>query len=387
MPPVNAFIREEELPSEVSYPLAMAFCPGCGLVQLEDVVPPEKLFRHYHHLSSASQGNVAHLAAVAERVAAFKRLGPGSQVLEIGSNDGTLLKAIAKTGARVLGIDPARNVAEMAIADGVPTIAEFFSSTLAKNVVAEHGLFDMAIGLNVLPHTPVFMDVLRGFRTLLKEDGIVVIEGVYIYETLFEGDFDTVYHEHVFCFSLNSLDSALTRAGLRGVHVELIPTQGGSMRVFACRNDVSTPPSAEYRELLAKERARGVMDVASYAVIGEHIREITESLRTAVADLTRKYGKLAALGAPARGVVLLNTCGFGRDEIAYVIDDTPLKQGRLMPGTHIPVMGWDHLEKEPAQAFILLSWNYKRDMLQKLKERVPRGKVLVPLPKVTIEDL
>ncbi|OFZ22292.1 MAG: hypothetical protein A2X94_02245 [Bdellovibrionales bacterium GWB1_55_8] len=390
VPPVNDFLEAAQIPEEKGFPLDLFFCEQCALVQLGERVPPVNLFSHYLHLSGASKANVAHLEEVAQVVKSRSSLADlgDKRILEIGSNDGTLLGIFRREGASVLGVDPARNLAEQVRGNGMEVLADFFSEDLGKKISQRYGRKDWVVALNVVAHTPDFVSLLKGVRETLTEDGTFLMENAYVVDTILKGQFDTIYHEHVYCFSLSALSKAFDLSGLKVVDVEIIPTQGSSIRVFGCRKDRQVTPSKRVTELLAQEAAKGFTDIRSYQGVPARVAAFRMELRSRVAELKRRYGKkLIALGAPARGVVILNYCGLNADDIDFVVDDTPLKQGRLVPGMHIPVQGWEALRALPGgdasvRAYLVLSWNYQADMLAKLAERVKDGVVLIPFPEM-----
>lgn len=388
VPGVNAFFTPQEVGRERPYPLDVAWCRECTLVQLESIVPPGELFSHYQHLSSASQSNVRHLGDLAALLMSRLGLTQQSKVLEIGSNDGTLLSAIKNTSqADVLGVDPAHNLAEYARQKGVDQISDFFTPELADKIVAERGARDLVVALNVVAHTPDVSSLLTGVARVLAPGGTFVMAAVYVMRTILHGEFDTVYHEHVYCFSLTALVPLLRRAGLTVVDVEEIPTQGGSLRVYARRSD-SRPVAAEtVASLLQTEAGEGVRDPATYQSVGDRVRRFKIDLLARLREMRQRHGRVFGLGAPARGVVILNYCGIGPELLDAVVDDTPLKQGRLVPGVHIPVVDWDAVEREKPGGFLLLSWNYEREMLDKLRRHVSAAEVLVPFPELRMATL
>jgi SAM-dependent methyltransferase len=382
MPPVNAFIDAAAIAKERSYPLDLHFCERCTLVQLSPVVDPALLYGTYTYLSSASRTNVARLDELAARLCRDFDVGARSKVLEIGSNDGTLLARFLPRAGAVVGVDPARNVAALAAAAGVPTVVEFFSSRLGRELRVEHGGFDLVLALNVVAHTPDFLDLFAGVRALLAPGGRFVIEVVHVVPTLLRGEIDTIYHEHVYCFSLHALADACGRAGLAIVDAEKIATQGGSLRVVMRARDDGATPDARVEALLAEERAAGVDRAATYASIAALARALREGVREGVRRLRETSGAdlVVGLGASARGVVIMNHCGLGPADVDFVVDDTPLKQGRLMPGCHVPVHDWTKIPKGTKLAGLMLSWNYRREVLAKLATRTSEARVLVPLP-------
>jgi SAM-dependent methyltransferase len=308
MPPVNAFIDAAGLAAERAYPLDLHFCPRCTLVQLWPVVDPALLYGTYTYLSSASRTNVARLDELAARLVRDLSLGARSKVLEIGSNDGTLLRRFLPHARAVLGVDPARNVAALAEAAGVPTVVEFFSARLGEALAREHGGFDLVLALNVVAHTPDFLDLLAGVRALLAPGGRFVIEVVHVLPTLLRGEIDTIYHEHVYCFSLHALAHACGRAGLAIVDAEKIAAQGGSLRVVMCASGEGAAADGRVAALLADERAAGVDRAETYAGIAGLARALRDGVRTGVRRLRGTAGAdlVIGLGASARGVVIMN---------------------------------------------------------------------------------
>ncbi len=384
IPPVNAFIPESEIPSEKAYPLNLAYCPHCFLVQLEQVVPPEDLFRNYLHLSAGSATNVKHLEEVADNLGKRFNLNPESKILEVGSNDGTLPAFFKKYTPHVVGVDPARNLIHINKEKGIDYIPEFFNTSTASHILKTRGTFDLVVGLNVIPHTPNNIDLLKAARIILKDKGTLVMEGVYALETILDGEFDTIYHEHVYTFSLHALISTFRMAGLTVVDVERIPTQGGSLRVFAMKDEHANPVSSTVSFLLEQEKKHGLADPKAYDSVGQKVITYKKELRALIEKEKSSKGKLIGLGAPARGVVIMNYCTIDTSDLEYVIDDTPLKVGKVTPGTHVPVKSWDSLDPDEERVFLLLSWNYKDHLLSKLKQHVKKGRVIIPFPKLEV---
>ena len=387
MPPVNAFLEVSALSEEKAYPLDLFYCPSCTLVQLGATVPPEELFSHYLHLSSASRSNIQHLNDVAHTITERFHVNKNTRILEVGSNDGTLLAQFLGTAGAMLGIDPAKNLLQLSQKRGVETVATFFSPEVADEIVHSRGLFDVVLALNVVAHTPDFIGLLKAIRAVLAPRGMFMMEAAYVLETLLQGEFDTIYHEHVYCFSLHALAVAYKRVGLAIVDVEKIPTQGGSLRVFARRQEDSYTASASVCKLLQDEKDRGLTEPATYAAVTSKVAQFKDDLRTRLRQVQTQHGHVVGLGAPARGVVLLNYCHIGPDDLAYVIDDTPLKQGKLVPGVHIPVVSWDKLTADQPRAFLLLSWNYQHEIFEKLQRYVQEATVIVPFPQLQVIEI
>ena len=342
----------------------------------------------YTYLSSASRTNVARLEELADRLAGEFALGARSRVLEIGSNDGTLLGRLLRHTSGVLGVDPARNVAPLAVAAGVRTNVALFTTRLARELARSDGPFDLVLALNVVAHTPDFVGLLARARDLLAPSGHLVIEVVYVAETLLRGEIDTIYHEHVYCFSLLALAHACGPAGLSIVDVEKIDAQGGSLRVVMQRSETAPPPSARVAALLApppppRGARRGLERAETYArIAGSRPRAARRRARVGVCAL-RAARRTSSSGWARRRVASssMNYCvARASADVDFVVDDTPLKQGKPMPGCHVPVHDWTKIGKGTKVAGLMLSWNYRREVLAKLAARTSRARVLVPLP-------
>jgi SAM-dependent methyltransferase len=382
MPPVNAFLTPADVAAEVAFPLDLHFCPRCSLAQLHPVVDPARLFSTYTYLSGTSGTTVAYLGRLAGALATRTGLSSASKVLEIGSNDGTLLARFQAVTPHVLGVDPAANVAALANAAGVPTRVAFFTSTTAAALRAEVGAFDLVLALNVVAHTPDFVDLLAGVRGVLAPGGTFVMECAHVAQTILRGAIDTIYHEHVYAFSLHALAHACARAGLAIVDVEKTPAQGGSLRVFARAADGRPPVAETVAALLREEEAAGVTGVETYLGVARLAEDLRRDLPARLRALRADGRRVVGLGASARGVVLLNFCGLGPADLDFVVDDTPLKQGKLVPGCHVPVFDWTRISVDEDLVCLLLSWNYRDEILAKLRARTSRARILVPLPRL-----
>lgn len=389
VPSVNSFPTAEELPHERPYLLEVCVCPRCFLVQLSTLIPPADLFTEYRYLSQASQTQVRYLeelaAMLSERLGATK----DTKVLEVGSNDGTLLAAFLSRTQNVLGVDPAKNLVPEAAARGVPMVADFLTESVAAEIERDRGRFDLILGLNVVAHTPDLLGLLRSVRQVLKPRGTFVMEAAHVLKTILRGEYDTVYHEHVFCFSLTALRSQFARAGLAIVDVEESSMQGGSLRVYGSPAAESPPVASSVARLLRVEAEAGVRNLATYQRVGERVRQHIDELRRRVQDLKNRHGRVWALGASARGVVILNAAKLDTSLVEAVVDDTPLKQGRLVPGVHIPVVFWDAFRAAPTPptAYLLTSWNYEREVMGKLRRYVDTGELLVPFPELRVNTI
>ena len=387
MPPVNAFLDYKELYKEKKYPLTLAYCPACFLVQLINIVPSSELFSNYLHLSSASASNINHLREVANIIKERFNITNSTRILEIGSNDGTLLAFLKEYSPYVLGVDPAENLLLFSKEKGVETIPAFFNKVTAMEILNTTGKYDIVVAINIVPHTPDVVSLLEGVEMILNDNGIFIMEGVYALETILRGEFDTIYHEHVYTFSLHSLIATFKQANLIVVDVEKIPQQGGSLRVYAKRREDAKSSSIAVNSLLKEEKELGLATPKLYSTLVSKVEQFKKQLKDVVEHEKNLSGKLIGIGAPARGVVILNYCGINQNDIEYIVDDTPLKQGKITPGVHIPVKSWDVLKPEKKQIFLLLSWNYRDHLLARLKPQFCSSKVIIPFPQLEVTYL
>jgi SAM-dependent methyltransferase len=382
MPLANGLLSADDLARpEPRYPLAVAFCPACYLVQITRTVSPELLFRRYAYFSSVSDEMVEHSRLVASRMLAERRLGPKSLAVELASNDGYLLQHYVNAGVPVLGIDPARNVAEAATARGVPTIAEFFGQELADQMRARGQLADVIHANNVLAHVPELHSFVGGIATILKPDGVAVIETPYVRELVERLEFDTIYHEHVFYYSLSALAGVFSAHGLAVADVERLPIHGGSLRVFVVHAGAQAPGAAVTR-MLAEEEAVGLRDLAYYETFAARVEELGRELRAFLGEYKKAGKAVAAYGAAAKGATLLNAFGIGTETLDFVADLSPHKQGFYMPGVHLPIVPAEHLLEAMPDVCLLLVWNFADEVLaQQAEYRRRGGKFILPVPK------
>jgi SAM-dependent methyltransferase len=383
-PLANALLREEALAHpEPRFPLELVFSPAAALLQLTTSVPPEQLFRDYVYFSSFSDGMVRSVAALAEQLTAERRLGASSLVMEVASNDGYLLQHYKRAGVPVLGIEPAENIASVAERErGIPTRCEFFGRELAQQLVAEGLRADVVHANNVLAHVPDLSGFADGLRMVLRDDGIAVIEVPYVKDMIDHCEFDTIYHEHLFYFSLTALDRLFSRHGLLLVDVERIPIHGGSLRVFLAPDAAGRSPSPAVTALLEEEQGWGVSEPAFYLGFAANVERLRDGLRSLLADLRAAGKRIAAYGAAAKGSTLLNYCGVGRETLAYVADRSTVKQGYYMPGVHLRIEPPAKLLEDSPDYLLLLAWNFADEiMAQQAEYRRLGGQFIVPVPQ------
>jgi SAM-dependent methyltransferase len=384
-PLANALLTREQLRlPESRYPLDLAFCSRCALVQITETVPPAELFGDYLYFSSYSDTMLRHAQTLVERLAVERRLTGAGLVIEIASNDGYLLQYYRQRGIPVLGIEPARNVARVAVERGVPTLCDFFGIELASHLRRRGQQADVLHAHNVLAHVADLNGVVQGMESVLKDDGVVVVEVPYVKDLLDHCEFDTIYHEHLCYFSLTALDALFRRHGLVVEDVERIPIHGGSLRLFAGKAATAKPSSA-VTTLLADEEGWGVRRVETYRKFGARVEALKSSLKSMLKGLKQRGGRIAAYGAAAKGSTLLNYAGIGLETLDFVVDRSPHKQGRFMPGVHLPIYPPERLLEEMPEHVLLLTWNFADEILeQQAAYRKLGGRFIIPVPEVKV---
>ena len=364
---------------EPSYPLEVAFCHECTLVQILKTVPPEELFcEDYPYYSSVSPLLQTHSRRNVLELVRMRELGCDSFVVELASNDGYLLRHYLEHQVRVLGIDPADGPAREAEKIGVPTLNTFFTAAIADEIVEQHGAADVVHANNVLAHVADTNGFVAGIRRVLKDTGVAVIEAPYVRDLVDHREFDTIYHEHLCYFSVTALDRLFRRHGLFLNEVRWLPIHGGSLRLYVEPIE-RTGPSV--REMLQHEADAGVTNISYYRNFSTNVVELAGELRRRLGELKRDGYRIAAYGAAAKGSTMINYAGIGRDLIDYVVDLSPHKQGRHMPGQHIPIRSADELIRDQPDYVLMLSWNFADEILEQQAEyREGGGRFIIPVP-------
>ena len=384
-PLANNLLRPEDLGKpEPRFPLAVFVCSDCWLMQITDTVPPVDLFSDYIYFSSFSDAMLRHAKAAVQKHIAEKKLGKDSFVIEIASNDGYLLKNFVDAGVPCLGFEPAANIAEVAQKNGVETHCEFFGQKTASALRDQKGRADLILGNNVFAHAPDTNDFVAGVAELLKPDGWVVFEFPYGVEMIAKVEFDTIYHEHVYFFTLTPLVSLFARHGMDVFHVERLPIHGGSLRFYACKKGAE-PIRATVTETLDAEARLGVTGAAYYERFSEQAAKVKADMITFLAEQKAAGKRVAAYGASAKGSTLLNYIGEAAGSLEFIADRSTYKQGRLSPGLHIPVVPADELAARAPDYAVLLVWNFAEEVMAQQQDfRAKGGRFVIPLPKLTV---
>jgi C-methyltransferase-like protein/putative zinc binding protein/methyltransferase family protein len=381
----NAFIDPSRGGVEQSrFPLRLFVCDRCWLVQLPAFESPEAIFRDYAYFSSYSSTWMAHARAFADRVTQTLGLDANSLVVELASNDGYLLKEFRDRSIPVLGVEPARNVARAAEAAGIPTVAEFFGTTLARRLAAEERRADLIVGNNVLAHVPDLNDFVAGIQVLLERSGTATLEFPHLLRMLERAEFDTIYHEHFSYFSLHTAERVFEKHGLRIVDVDELTTHGGSLRIYA-QHDDGRAPSASVARVKSQEVAAGLERLEGYARFEEAAQRVKRNLVEFLVRSKREGSAVAGYGAPAKATTLLNYCGIGADLLEYTVDRSPHKQGLLIPGVRVPIRAPEEIYRTKPDYVLILPWNIKDEICDQMAGiRAWGGRFVVPIPELAI---
>lgn len=383
----NAYISPERgNQMEPFYPLHAFVCDACFLVQLEEFETPEHIFGDYAYFSSYSDQWLNHARAYAQDMVNRWKLGDQSRVVEVASNDGYLLQYFVESGIPVLGVEPAANVAAVAVNKGIPTAARFFGVETATDLVREGFAADLLVGNNVLAHVPDINDFVAGMKILLKPDGVVTMEFPHLLRLMSENQFDTIYHEHFSYFSFLVAEKIFAHHGLAIFEVDELPTHGGSLRIYAVHAANSARQvTPQVEALKQREREAGLERLETYAGFAEQVRETKRQLLEFLIAAKRAGKTVAGYGAPAKGNTLLNYCGIRGDFVDYTVDRNPHKQGKFLPGTHIPIHHPDKIRETKPDYLLVLPWNIKEEVMGQMADiRQWGGKFIVPIPRVEV---
>ncbi len=388
-PPSNSFLLENQLNSTENYfPLKVYACPNCFLVQVDEYKNAKEIFdQEYVYFSSFSTSWLAHCKSYTEQMIERFGFGESDQVVEIASNDGYLLQYFKEQGLPVLGIEPTANTAAVAQEKGIKTLVEYFGTDTAGAIAQREGKASLLLGNNVLAHVPDINDFVQGMKLMLAENGVITMEFPHLLQLIEESQFDTIYHEHFSYLSFIAVEKIFASVGITLFDVEEIPTHGGSLRIFGKHeDDVSHEVTNRVKNLVSKEKNAGLNSISTYKNFQEKCDKIKLDFTEFLIQQKKSGKKVAGYGAAAKGNTLLNFCGIKKDLIDYVVDKSPHKQNKYLPGAHIPVVHEDHLKENKPDYVIIFPWNIKTeimDQLQYIKDW--GGQFVIAIPELTVE--
>ena len=385
-PPSNSYLRESDLRrTEMHHPLHAYVCSACYLVQLEEFETPEQIFSDYAYFSSYSESWLRHAATYCAQMTSRFGLANGSQVVEIASNDGYLLKNFVRQGIQVLGVEPAGNVAKVAKDVGVPTMVAFFGRETARRIVGDGVKADLLIANNVMAHVPNLNDFVGGFKIILAPEGVVTVEFPHLLNLIHENQFDTIYHEHFSYFSFLTAQSIFAAHGMRLFDVEKLSTHGGSLRIYGCHVDAGHRATENVDNLVAEETAAGLNEIGTYSGFEKRVHTVKCSLLSFLLRAKTSGKSVAAFGAAAKGNTLLNYCGVGPEFIEYVVDSNPHKQGLYLPGSRIPIFPPEHIRETRPDYILILPWNLADEIVtSNAYARDWGAQFVVPVPETRV---
>ena len=386
-PPCESYrTQEQHNDMEEFYPLHAYVCEKCFLVQLQEYITPDNIFSDYAYFSSYSNSWLQHAKNYVEMAVERFQLNQQSQVVEIASNDGYLLQYFVEKDIPSLGIEPAGNIAKVAIKKGIPTVVKFFGEETAKEQVEKGVSADLLLGNNVLAHTPYLNDFVKGMKIILKPEGVITMEFPHLMRLMEENQFDTIYHEHFSYFSFITVEKVFATHGLTIFDVEELKTHGGSLRIYARHTENSSQPISEkVLELRTREEAAGFTNLETYFSFREQVKQTKHKLLDFLIKAKREGKSIVGYGAPGKGNTLLNYCGIRTDFLDYTVDRSPYKQGLFLPGTHIPIFHPDKIKETQPDYLLILPWNLKDEIMSQMAYiRDWGGKFVVPIPEVKI---
>lgn len=386
MPLANAFLDKNQLSQkEISYPLRIVWCKSCGLLQIDEIIPPEILFRNYIYVSGTSEALRKHFEGLAMEVVNNFELNNKSLVVDIGSNDGTLLKEFKKFGLKVTGVEPAVNISKIAQEKGITTVNDFFSENIAKKIIKDNGKADAITATNVIAHTNDLDKLLKGVSHLLKDDGVFIIEVPYLVDLLENIEFDTIYHEHLSYFAVRLLKIFFDEHDFKIIDIKRVKIHGGTIRVFVSKKKSRYNINKNVNQLILLEKENKMHEVTVYKKFAGQVKKLKEDLVSLLQKLKSENKKVIGYGAAAKGNTLLNYYHIGPELIEFIADLSPMKQNKFTPGTHIPVYSPERIYEIKPDYMLILAWNFADEIMkQQSRFKEMGGKFIIPVPEVRI---
>ena len=379
-PPANAFLKESDFDKEVLYPLDVTCCRNCLLVQLTDesYIPRDKLFLDYAYASSISGGLRNHFTELADKIKS--EFNP-KVVVDIGSNDGVLLKPLLELGCEAIGVEPAGNLAKQANNNGLTTICSYFDRDTVNKIISNNGKADIVVASNVFAHLDEYHDIIENVKRILSENGTYIVEVQYFADMIRDMTFDNIYHEHVLYYTIHSMINLFDKHNMTVYNVEKIPTHGGSIRAYISEGK---SPQQSVNDLIREERENGIDNLQTLEKFNDKLQKNIKEIRELFNRLNKENKRIFGYGAPAKSSTMINSIGLNNNSVELIIEDSPLKQGLFTPGSHIPITGPEILEKETPDYLMIFAWNYADEIIKKVEEKYSRMNYIIPMPELRI---
>ena len=379
-PPANAFLKESDFDKEVVYPLDVTCCSNCLLVQLTDesYIPRDKLFLDYAYASSISGGLRNHFAGLADKIKS--EFNPRI-VVDIGSNDGVLLKPLLELGCEAIGVEPAGNLAKQANNNGLATICSYFDKDTVNKIISDNGKADIVVASNVFAHLDEYHDIIENVKRILSENGTYIVEVQYFADMIRDMTFDNIYHEHVLYYTIHSMINLFDKHDMTVYNVEKIPTHGGSIRAYVSEGK---SPRQSVNDLIREERENGIDNLQTLEKFNDKLQKNIKEIRELFNRLNKENKRIFGYGAPAKSSTMINSVGLNNNSVELIIEDSPLKQGLFTPGSHIPITGPEILEEETPDYLMIFAWNYADEIIKKVEEKYSKMNYIIPMPELRI---
>lgn len=380
-PPANAFLKEDDFDKEISYPLDVTCCKNCLLVQLteESYIPRDKLFLDYAYASSISGGLRNHFTELANQLKS--EFNP-KIVVDIGSNDGVLLKPLLELGCEAIGVEPAANLAKQANVNGLTTLCSYFNKEIVDKIISDSGHADIVVASNVFAHLEEYHDIIENVKSLLSENGTYIVEVQYFADMIKDMTFDNIYHEHVLYYTVHSMINLFDKHNMNVYKVEKIPTHGGSIRGYISKTN--NPRHHSVDDLLKEEKQNGIDDLHTLEKFNDQLQSNINEIRELFNRLSNEKKRIFGYGAPAKSSTMINSIGLDNSNVELIIEDSPLKQGLFTPGSHIPITGPEILQDETPDYLMIFAWNYADEIIAKVEEKHPNLDYIIPMPNLRL---